>query len=124
MSEEFFEQAESSADDGLRAPDLGPLREAAEREELAEAEARLVGLSGDPLCLSDPQAPLAREVARALTEAGFTLHDCAWHHPRNRLGGVCLLPIPAEHDPEGQSGIAVSWTTHDTPCVNLRPRFA
>lgn len=109
MSEEFFEQPESSRDDGLRAPNLGPLREAAEREELAEAQARLIGLSGHPLSVSDPQAPLAR----ALTEAGFTLHDCAWHHPRNRLGGVCLLPIPAEHDPGGQPGIAVSWTTHD-----------
>lgn len=113
MSEEFFEQPGSSADDGLRAPNLGPLREVAEREELAEAQARLVGLSGYPLSLSDPQAPLAQDVARALTEAGFALHDCAWHHPRNRLGGVCLLPIPAGHAPGGRPGIAVSWTTHD-----------
>ena len=52
-------------------------------------------------------------MARALTEAGFTLHDCARYHPRYRLGGVCLLPIPARHDPDGQSGIAASWTTHD-----------
>ena len=113
MSEEFFEQPESCADDGLRAPDLGPLRAAAEQEELAEAQARLADGSGHRLSPSDPQAPLAQDVARALTEAGFTLHDCARHHLRYRLGGVCLLPIPARHDPDGQSGIAVSWTTHD-----------
>lgn len=111
MSEEFFEQPESGADDGLRAPDLGPLRAAAEQGELAEAQARLADGSGHRLSPSDPQAPLARDVARALTEAGFALHDCARHHPRYRLGEVCLLPIPARHD--GQSGIAVSWTTHD-----------
>ena len=46
MSEEFFEQPESGADDGLRAPDLGPLRAAAEQEELAEAQARLADGSG------------------------------------------------------------------------------
>ena len=113
MSEEFFEQPSRDADDGLQAPDLGPLRAAAEREELAEAQARLTDGFGYRLSGSDPQAPLARDVARALTEAGFALHDCVRHHPGYRLGGVCLLPIPAGHDPDGQSGIAVSWTTHD-----------
>jgi hypothetical protein len=52
-------------------------------------------------------------VAAALTEAGFTLHDCAPHHPQYRLGGVCVLPIPARHNPDGQGGIAVSWPTHN-----------
>jgi hypothetical protein len=52
-------------------------------------------------------------VAVALTEAGLTLHDCAPHHPGYRLGGVCVLPIPARHNPDGQGGIAVSWTTHN-----------
>jgi hypothetical protein len=113
MSEEFFEQPGRDADDGLQAPDLGPLRAVAEREELAEAQARLADGSGYRMSGSDPQAPLARDVARALTEAGFTLHDCARHHPRYRLGGVCVLPIPAGHDPDGRGGIAVSWTTHD-----------
>ena len=31
---------------------------------------------------------------------------------RYRLGGVCLLAVPAEPG-AGQSGISVSWTTHD-----------
>jgi hypothetical protein len=61
----------------------------------------------------DSNAPLARDVAAALTEAGFTLHNCAPHHPQHRLGGVRLLPIPSSHNPDGQGGIAVSWTTHN-----------
>jgi hypothetical protein len=113
MSERFFEQLRRGADDDLQAPDLGPLRAAAEREELAEAQARLTDGFGYRLSPSDPRAPLPRDVARALTEAGFTLHHCARHHPRYRLGGVCLLPVPAGHDTGGQGGIAVSWTTHD-----------
>lgn len=113
MSEEFFEQPGCDADDGLQAPDLWLLRAAAEGQELAEAQARLADGCGFRLSPTDPQAPLARDVARALTEAGFTLHDCVRHHPQYRLGGVCLLPIPARHDPDGQSGVAVSWTTHD-----------
>jgi hypothetical protein len=36
----------------------------------------------------DPLRPLACAVALALTEAGFTLHHCARHHPRYRLGGA------------------------------------
>jgi hypothetical protein len=99
--------------DEFQPPDLRPLREIAEREELADAHARLADGLGHPLPAGDPNAPLARDVAAALTEAGFTLHDCAPHHPQYRLGGVCLLPIPARHNPEGQGGIAVSWTTHN-----------
>jgi hypothetical protein len=60
----------------------------------------------------DPIRPLAGAVARALTEAGFTLHHCARHHPRYRLGGVCLLPVAASHAPAGKAGVVVSWTTH------------
>jgi hypothetical protein len=52
-------------------------------------------------------------MCQALTEAGFTLHHCIRQHPRYRLGGVCLLPVPGGHNPDGQGGIAVSWTTHD-----------
>jgi hypothetical protein len=52
-------------------------------------------------------------VAAALTEAGLNLHNCATHHPRYRLGGVCVLPVPSGHNPDGQGGIAVSWTTHN-----------
>jgi hypothetical protein len=109
----FFERPGRGAADGLQQPDLGPLRAAAERAKLTEARARLADGSGHALASGDPHAPLARDVARALIEAGFTLHDCAPQHPRYRLGGVCVLPVPAGHNPNGQGGIAVSWTTHD-----------
>jgi hypothetical protein len=101
-------------DDSLGAPpDLGPLRAVAEREELAAAASRPANGYGRPLLAGDPLAPLARDVARALTEAGFTLHHCAHGHPLYRLGGVCLLPIARSHDPKGRGGVVVSWTTHD-----------
>ena len=105
-----------SADDGLldkEAPDFGLLQEPAEAAELAEATAGLTDGSGGPLPAEDPLRPLACAVARALTEAGFMLHHCARHHPRHRLGGVCLLPVPARHAPESKAGVVVSWTTHD-----------
>jgi len=104
-----------SADDGLlaeEAPDPGPLQEAAEAE-LAEAMSGLTASSGEPLPARDPLRPLACAIARALTEAGFTLHHCARHHPRYRLGEVCLLPAAAGHGPGSRTGVVVSWTTHD-----------
>jgi hypothetical protein len=100
-------------EDDFQPPDLRPLRALAEREELSDARARLADGLGHPLPAGDPSAPLARDVAAALTEAGLTLHDCAPHHPQYRLGGVCVLPVPSRHDPDGQSGVAVSWTTHN-----------
>jgi hypothetical protein len=93
-------------------PDLGPLREAAERGELADAVACLAGSAGFRLRADDPLAPLAGEVARALTLAGFTLHHCVQADPLYRLGGVCLLPVAAWGSAGGQAGVAVSWTTH------------
>ena len=54
--------------------------------------------------------PLARDVARSLIEAGFTLHHCDQQDLLYRLGGACLMPIPGE---AGHRGIAVSWTTHN-----------
>jgi len=93
-------------------PDLGPLREAAERGELADAVACLAGSSGFRLRADDPLAPLAREVARALTRAGFAVHHCVQADPLYRLGGVCLLPVAAWAEPGGRTGVAVSWTTH------------
>ena len=98
---------------GLEPPDLGPLRALAETAEFAEAVARLADAYGRPLPAADPLAPLARDIARALTEAGFTLHHCAQSHPLYRLGGVCLLPVARGHDPDGRGGVVVSWTTHD-----------
>ena len=65
---------------GLEPPDLGPLRALTETAEFAEAMAGLADAYGRPLLAGDPFAPLAREIARALTEAGFALHHCAQSH--------------------------------------------
>ncbi len=66
-------------------PDLAALRAAAGDAEFAEAEARLVSACGYPLA---DAGPLARDLARSLTEAGLSLHHCAAHDPLYRLGGV------------------------------------
>jgi hypothetical protein len=94
-------------------PNLDPLRALAERAELADAASRLCDSYGRPLPADDPLAPLAHDLARALSETGFTLHHCAQNHPLYRLGGVCLLPVARGHDPGGRGGVVVSWTTHD-----------
>jgi len=93
-------------------PDPGPLRAAAEAAELAQAVSGLASIYGCHLADSDPLAPLARDIARSTTEAGLTVHHCAQRDPLYRLGGVCLLAIPAESG-TGSSGIAVSWTVHN-----------
>ena len=93
----------------LGQPDLAALRAAAGDGEFAEAEARLVSSRGSPLA---GVSPLARDLARSLTEAGLSLHHCAIHDPLYRLGGVFPLPVPAEAG-TGQGGISVPWTTHD-----------
>jgi hypothetical protein len=117
MSEDRLHQIRSGfADDASQCdgpPDLGPLRALAEREELADAAGCLADAYGRPLRGDDPLRPLARDIVRALTEAGFTLHHCAQHDPLYRLGGVCLLPVAAGHDPDGRGGVVVSWTTHN-----------
>lgn len=95
-------------------PDLGPLRALAERTELADAIAGLTDAFGNRLSDADPMAPLARDIARSLVEAGFTLHHCSRTHPGYRLGGVCLLPVCVQHGyGEHGQGVVVSWTTHD-----------
>src|SRR5689334_20612520 len=99
----------SMTDTDLHQPDPGPLRAAAEAAELAQAVTGLVSTGGCRLADSDPLAPLARDIARSLTEAGLTVHHCAQHDPLYRLGGVCVLAGPAESE-TGSSGIAVSWT--------------
>jgi len=78
--------------------DLAALRAAGDAG-FAEAQAMLASAG-----------PLARDLARSLTEAGLTLHHCATYDPLYRLGGVCLLPVSAEAG-TGQGGISVSWTT-------------
>jgi hypothetical protein len=92
--------------------DPGPLRAAAEAAEPAQAVSGLVSIDGCRLADSDPPAPLARDIARSLTKAGLTVHHCAQHDPLYRLGGMCLLAVPAESG-TGSSGIAVSWTVHN-----------
>ena len=96
----------------LHQPDLGPLRAAAEAAELAQAASGLVSTYGYRLADSDPLTPLAREIARSLTEAGLAVHHCVRHDPMYRLGGASLLPVP-DGQGTGRGGIAVSWTTHD-----------
>ncbi|MBO0815925.1 MAG: hypothetical protein J2P30_12405 [Actinobacteria bacterium] len=95
----------------LHQPDLGPLRAVAEAAELADAASGLASADGYRLTDHDPCAPLARDIARSLTEAGLPVHCCARHDPRYRLGGVCLLPVPACQG-TCPGGIAVSWTAH------------
>ena len=68
-------------DTDLHQPGLGPLRAAAEAAELAQAVTGLVSIDGCRLTDSDPLAPLARDIARSLTEAGLTVHFCAQQPP-------------------------------------------
>ncbi len=103
---------------GGEPPDLGPLRALAGSAELASAASAVTDGYGRRLPAGDPLAPLARDVARSLVEAGFTLHHCAPWHPLRRLGGVCLLPVARTSDPSGHGGIVVSWTTHDLLCLD------
>ena len=56
----------------LHQPGLGPLRAAAEAAELAQAVSGLASADGYRLADRDPLAPLAREIARSMTEAGLT----------------------------------------------------
>ena len=98
-------------DTDLHQPGPGPLRAAAEAAELAQAASGLVSSAGCRLD-SHPLAPLARDIARSLTEAGLTVHHCARHDPLYRLGGVCLHVVPAGSG-SGHDGIAVSWTVHN-----------
>ena len=75
-------------------------------------------LAGAAASADDPLAPLARDIARSLVEAGLTLHHGAPWHPSRRLGGVCLLPVARTCDLGGHRGIVVSSTAHDLPCLD------
>ena len=98
-------------DTDLHQPGPGPLRAAAEAAELAQAASGLVSVDGCRLAGSGPLAPLARDIARSMTEAGLTGHRCARHDPLCRLGGGCVLAVPAGSG-TGHGGIAVSGTAH------------
>ncbi len=98
------------SDPEFERPDLTPSRAAASQAEFTEAFRGLLSADGYPFAEGEPLVPLARDVARSLIEAGFTLHHCDQHDPLYRLGGACLMPIPGE---AGHRGIAVSWTTHN-----------
>jgi len=95
----------------LHHPGLGSLRAAAEAAELAHAASGLASAYGYRLADRDPLAPLARDIARPMTEAGLTAHRYAPHDPRCRPGGVCLPQVPAG-PAAGRGGAAVSWTKH------------
>ena len=76
----------SMTDTDLHQPDPGPLRAAAEAAELARAASGLVSIDGCRLADSDPLAPLARDIARSMTEAGLTVHHCALWGSEIRFG--------------------------------------
>jgi hypothetical protein len=98
-------------DADLLQPGLGQLRAAAEAAELAQAASGLVSTDGARLAGSGVLAPLARDIARSMTEAGLPAHRYARLQPLYRPGGVCLLALPAGLA-DGRAGIAVSWTAH------------
>jgi hypothetical protein len=70
----------SMTDTDPRQPGLGPLRAAAETAELAQTASGLISIDGCRLTDSEPSAPLARDIAWSMTEAGLTVHhrsgDC------------------------------------------------
>jgi hypothetical protein len=58
----------------LGQPDLAALRATAADAEFAEAEAGIASACGYPLAGTDPLASLVRDLARSLTEAGYTMN--------------------------------------------------
>lgn len=94
------------------ARDVAALRALAECGELASAVSGLTGSDGGPLPPGGA-GELARGIARALVEAGFSVHHCAGWDPQRRIGGVCVRPVPVRADPAGSGGVMVSWAVHD-----------
>jgi len=93
-------------------PDLGPLCATAEAAKLTQAASELASIDGCRLADSDPLAPLVRDIARSMTQAGLTVHHRARRYPRYRFGGVCVLVVPPGLA-DGRARIAVSWTPHN-----------
>jgi hypothetical protein len=56
-------------------------------------------------------ADLAREVATALVESGFALHDCTGRAVDSAVGGVCVTPVTGTG--AGAPRVSVVWTQHD-----------
>ena len=103
--------AERGPADPQGAQDLAAVRALAECGELASAVSGLTGPDGGPLP-AGPSGELAREIARALVEAGFAVHRCAGWDPQRRVGGVCVQPVPVRADPADAGGVMVSWAVH------------
>lgn len=93
-------------------PDLCSMRAAIGQAESVGAVRGLLHADGYPLAGDHWLAPLARDAARTLVEAGFTLHHRAWHDPLHRLRGARLMLMPTESG-TGLSAIAHSRTSQD-----------
>ena len=107
----WVDPAEIPADD-----DIGKLGQAlaegrhGERDELMASTAAYSGLRwGELTALTIPQIDTA---ARVITVDRKVVEIAGHLYPLYRLGGVCLMPVPAESR-AGCSEIAVSWTTHN-----------
>jgi len=83
----------------------------ADRAFQAQLGEQLARVPGGGAAGRSPLAVLAGEVATALVEASFTLHDCDGLVADKALGGVCLTPSPAS------GGVIVSWTQHERMAV-------
>jgi hypothetical protein len=95
------------SDPGFTRPDLCSIRAIASRAESAGARHDVLSADGYPLADDDPLVLLADDVARTVVAAGSALRYCGRHDSLYWLGGLRLMPIPAESG-TGCSGIAVS----------------
>jgi hypothetical protein len=109
---------------GVRGPD-GRLQERpspADRAWEAHLSAQLDRLSdgwNDRITDNHPQAALLREIATALVEAGFDLHDCAGARGGSHaLGGVCLTQSSPGGSGHPAGGVIIGWTQHDRMAVD------
>jgi hypothetical protein len=110
-------EEEPMSDPRFTRPDLCSISTAASRAEWAGAARGVLSADGHPVADDDPLASPRRAVARTLVEARFTLHHRNRHDPQYRLGGVCLMPIPAQFG-IGRSGIAACWSTRNLLLVH------
>jgi len=90
--------------------DLRSIRAATEPAGFADAVRGLHSAEGYPLVFTAPLTPLARHAARVLAGPGFRSHYCRRRDSSYRLGGLCLIPSPAESS-TSRSTIAVARRT-------------